>query len=182
MPRDISGPHRNREHRTPREVSPPGQGPRGISPRPGAHPGQAPAPGTPVPTTPAPGTHHPRPGDRGTGWATWHRDRKAELPEDWPERRRAVLERDGHRCTWLGEHGDRGPRCSARASVVDHIGSAHDHGLANLRALCTEHDRQRTAAQGSDAARRARTRPTETHPFIAEARRAGWAGPDPHRP
>lgn len=36
------------------------------------------------------------------GAAPWRRE---PLPRDWGARRRAVLERDGHRCTWVtGKH------------------------------------------------------------------------------
>ena len=167
MSRDISGPHRRRRDIPAGDI--PATHRRETSP---AHPG-APTPDRPTPDGPTPDRPTPDRPTPTTGWATWHRDRAAELPHDWHHRRAAVLARDGHRCTWT-EHGTR---CDQRGSVVDHIADAHDHGLANLRTLCTEHDRARTARQGRDAARRARTRPIETHPFAAEAARArGEAG------
>lgn len=105
----------------------------------------------------------PTPPPSGTGWDSWHRDRSAELPHDWPIRRQQVLDRDGGTCTWR----TRGVRCMGRANEVDHVGNPHDHDVANLRSLCTPHHRARTAVQGGQASARARTRPAEAHPFDA---------------
>ena len=45
--------------------------------------------------------------------------RTTPLPRNWPAIRRAILERDGHRCT--ATRGDTGARCDAPATDVDHI-------------------------------------------------------------
>jgi 5-methylcytosine-specific restriction protein A len=133
---------------------------------PSAHPpAYRPLP-TPVPTpvpTPAPGTPPPAPPPARVPvrWPEGPRDRKAELPPDWPALRRAVLARDGSVCTWR----TRGVRCLMRATVVDHVGDRHDHRIGNLRSLCAEHNQIRTVQQGVDAARRARRRPMPEHPF-----------------
>lgn len=56
--------------------------------------------------------------------------------------RRAVLERDGARCTWLDEHGQR---CPAQGWLeLDHRtprGRGGGSGADNVRVLCRNHDR-----------------------------------------
>lgn len=90
--------------------------------------------------------------------------RTAPLPPGWARIRAAVLERDGHRCTWR----DDGVRCIEAATDVDHIGDPNDHRPANLRSLCGWHHDRRTAQQA--AAARARlpkmARPAERHPGL----------------
>lgn len=68
------------------------------------------------------------------GWVgSTHR---ARLPADWPAIRRAVLERDGHRCMWPTPDGV----CGAPASDGDHVEAMTDsHQLADLQALCRPH-------------------------------------------
>ena len=90
--------------------------------------------------------------------------RTTPLPRNWPAIRRAILERDGHRCTAI--RGDTGTRCDAPATDVDHIDAPNDHRPANLRALCGHHHRRRTSAQGGRA-RSQRRRPTPPkHPGL----------------
>ncbi len=86
--------------------------------------------------------------------------RRSTLPRQWQAIRRTVLDRDGHRCTWV----DDGRRCNRPANQVDHLGDRDDHTLANLTSLCAWHHARKSSRQGNDA----RRRPTE--------RRA----PDPH--
>jgi len=96
------------------------------------------------------------------GWAG--SNRRAELPPDWSARRRAVLERDGYRCTQLDSE-DR--RCTSEADDVDHLGDRHDHRLEMLAAKCEWHHDRKTAAQGNAARRRFTTRrPREPHPGL----------------
>lgn len=87
--------------------------------------------------------------------------RTTPLPADWPTLRRAALDRDGHRCTWV-EHGQR---CAAPATDVDHTGDPDDHRLAMLRSLCSPHHDARTAGQG--VAERARLRALRRRPATA---------------
>lgn len=73
--------------------------------------------------------------------------RKETLPVDWDRLRRACLNRDGHRCTWM----DKGRRCPEPATDVDHVGNRDDHRLRNLRALCSGHHLKRTSQQAYQA-------------------------------
>lgn len=90
--------------------------------------------------------------------------RTTPLPPNWPAIRRAILERDGHRCT--ATRGDTGTRCDAPATDVDHIDAPDDHRPANLRALCGHHHRRRTAAQGGRARSQRRRPTTPKHPGL----------------
>ena len=74
--------------------------------------------------------------------------RTTPLPRNWPAIRRAILERDGHRCTAI--RGDTGARCDAPATDVDHIDGLGPqgpagHDPANLRGYCHPHHSARTA-------------------------------------
>jgi hypothetical protein len=75
---------------------------------------------------------------------------------DWPERRRRVLERDGHACQL------RYPDiCIGRATQVDHIVQPEAGGtnaLKNLRAVCRRCHARRTGRQGALAKQRAAQR------------------------
>lgn len=87
--------------------------------------------------------------------------RHRDLPSNWPALRRAILERDDHLCQL------RGPRCTTTATEVDHIGSNLNHDPDNLRAACRPCHAQRSATQGHDAMRTARSKakhPREKHP------------------
>ncbi|MBA9002022.1 HNH endonuclease [Thermomonospora cellulosilytica] len=88
--------------------------------------------------------------------------RSTPLPPDWKRRRLAVLERDGHTCQIAG------PRCTGRATEVDHTGAADDHRLEALRAVCSACHASRTGRQGAAARgpRPSRRRPPEPHPGI----------------
>jgi hypothetical protein len=106
--------------------------------------------------------------------------RRSTLPPEWaPEIRPAILDRDGHRCTWITDLDDGGPsdylagdydpdlRCPRRATDVDHIGDAHDHSPGNLRSLCSWHHDRRSSKQGNAARRRySNRRPPERHPGL----------------
>lgn len=98
-------------------------------------------------------------------WASSHR--RHTLPPNWPAIRRRILARDHHTCRL------RGPRCTGRATDVDHIDDEHDHRDDNLRAACGPCHRHRSARQGAAASTRARrtraatrNRPTEPHPGL----------------
>lgn len=90
--------------------------------------------------------------------------RKQQLPPDWQKRRRLVLKRDGHRCTWTDEHG----RCNARATDVDHNQPGDDHRLTNLRSLCAAHHKVKTndEAMRARGAGPSRIRPKPPHPGL----------------
>lgn len=95
-------------------------------------------------------------------------NRGEELPDDWDEIRKDVLDRDGGRCVWL--LAGSGERCPNAATDVDHIGSKHVHEKWNLRSLCSAHHDKRTALQGAQEAARRRTVPprrrrSQDHPF-----------------
>lgn len=88
--------------------------------------------------------------------------RKAELPRDWPQRRAAIIARDGT-CRWPT---DRGP-CGAHGTDVDHKGDKSDHSLGNLWLLCSWHHARKTAQQGNAARTRfSRRRKPESHPGL----------------
>ncbi len=89
--------------------------------------------------------------------------RKATLPSNWDRLRRLVLERDGHRCTWM----DQGVRCDAPANQVDHVGGRLDHDPAHLRSLCEWHHNRVSSKQGNAARTRlTQRRPRRQHPGI----------------
>lgn len=92
--------------------------------------------------------------------------RRARLPPDWPAIRRAVLERDGHRCTWPTADG----RCQATATEVDHREAmTDDDSLDALTSLCRPHHQAKSSAEGGAAwaaRRRAGRRQPEAHPGL----------------
>lgn len=89
--------------------------------------------------------------------------RRATLPPDWDARRAYVLDRDGHRCTWV----ENDERCNSDATDCDHVNDRDDHSVENLRALCGAHHDRRTSEQGN-AARWPTTqrRPVDVHPGL----------------
>lgn len=93
--------------------------------------------------------------------------RLSPLPRDWKRRRLRVLIRDRWRCRI------RGPKCTGRASEVDHIDRRDDHRYRNLRAACSTCHGSRTGLQ-AQAAGVARFRPREPHPGVLPA------PPDPY--
>ena len=82
--------------------------------------------------------------------------RTSPLPPNWASIRRAVLERDGHRC--MAMRGDTGERCDWPANQVDHMDEPDDHRLHMLQSLCAYHHARKTAAQGG------RARPKKVEP------------------
>lgn len=89
--------------------------------------------------------------------------RRDRLPPDWSTIRARILERDGHRCRWV--QGDQ--RCTQTATDVDHIKNNDDDRDFNLRSLCPQHHRIKTAAEGNAARAKlntARRRQPEPHP------------------
>ncbi|MBO0744738.1 MAG: HNH endonuclease [Candidatus Dormibacteraeota bacterium] len=70
---------------------------------------------------------------------------RRELPADWPERRQAVLARDGHACRL------RLPGCTVLANDVHHVGARDDHSVQNLQAVCSHCHRRVSGRQGGTA-------------------------------
>lgn len=83
-------------------------------------------------------------------------NRKDELPDDWAQVRREILDRDGGRCV---ENLPSGTRCSNLATDVDHVGSKWDNSPANLRSLCGPHHAKKTAKDAAQEAARLRATP-----------------------
>ena len=83
--------------------------------------------------------------------------RRARLPLDWHNRRKAVIRRFGGLCAICSEPGNQ----------VDHIRAGDDHSLENLQLLCSKHHVSKT--NNENFSRRAkqmalRKRPLEGHP------------------
>lgn len=112
---------------------------------------------------------------------TWKPDptsrRTTPRPKGWGKLRRAVLERDGGRCTWIEGLPDGGSwtmwadlrRCTRAARDVDHMGNADDHSIELLRALCGTHHDKRTSRQANEAKqakKQASMRQTKAHPGL----------------
>lgn len=96
-------------------------------------------------------------------WST--STRRHRLPPNWSAIRARILQRDGHRCTWI-EHGQR---CAERGTDVDHIRPGDDHDDANLRTLCQTHHKAKSSSEGGKASARKRakrTREPEPHPGL----------------
>lgn len=86
--------------------------------------------------------------------------RTAPLPPDWVTYRRpTVLRRDGYLCQI------RGPRCTTRATEVDHKGDNTDHRLEMLQAACHTCHASKTGREAR-AKQPNRARPREQHPGI----------------
>lgn len=89
--------------------------------------------------------------------------RRDRLPVDWHTIRTRILQRDGHRCTWVVQD----QRCTRPATDVDHRVNNDDDRDSNLRSLCSYHHRSKTAAEGNrakaDLRAKARRQP-EPHP------------------
>jgi 5-methylcytosine-specific restriction protein A len=103
--------------------------------------------------------------------------RTTELPKNWPAIRKAVLERDKHRCQWgilpdeLIQPSLAGHACPAIANEVDHIGMPWDHSMDALRSLCHVHHMTRTAIQANNARWKkagSKKRPETKHPGVTE--------------
>lgn len=77
--------------------------------------------------------------------------RREELPKDWPVRRKRILTRDNHQCTWEEYLGGKYIRCPNPANQVDHRIPGNDHSDQNLRSLCEDHHRAKSASEGGQA-------------------------------
>ena len=120
--------------------------------------------------------------------------RRDDLPANWAsEVVPFILDRDGHRCTWITGHPDGDPaaylatlydprhqlrydpdtRCVETSELeVDHAGERTDHRAEALRTLCHWHHAKRSSAQGNAARRRpSNRRKPEEHPGLRAARR-----------
>jgi len=104
--------------------------------------------------------------------------RTRPLPANWPDIRRAVLQRDPV-CQWGSLPDDMAEPglCREPSVECDHTGASDDHRLEMLRGLCHHHHSIRSARQGA-AAKNAlasqRKRPKEPHPGYKRLRgRAG---------
>lgn len=94
-------------------------------------------------------------------WAT--SNRRQQLPANWQELRRLVLERDRGICQI------RDPGCVVRATDVDHVIPNGDDSPANLRAACRRCHARKSSREGgaASAANRARARRVpEPHPGV----------------
>lgn len=92
--------------------------------------------------------------------------RRDELPDDWPDRRALVMQRDHYRCRWV-INAQSDERCGTTATDVDHIGDRNDHRLINLQALCREHHAIKSSREGTAARwQHRRARPPERHPGL----------------
>ncbi|QES29195.1 HNH endonuclease [Streptomyces venezuelae] len=96
-------------------------------------------------------------------------DRRFRLPPDWPQIRKRILRRDGHRCTARDNYG---VRCAELATDVDHIIPGDDHREPNLQSLCGWHHRVKSSREGGAAKAAVRRRHerrfrrTEDHPGL----------------
>ena len=83
-------------------------------------------------------------------WSTSRR--KSQLPADWPQRCKFVLDRDGRRCQHI--RYDTGHKCGAYANQVDHKNQERswDHSPANLQSLCEHHHSVKSSSEGGRAA------------------------------
>lgn len=103
--------------------------------------------------------------------------RRQRLPGNWELIKRRIKRRDGYRCTWVDEDGQR---CTALATDVDHIVRGDDHSDANLRALCGPHHASKSGQEGNAARRSGTSTGTTTslpHDPPARPRRRGAASP-----
>ncbi|GAA3223195.1 hypothetical protein GCM10010468_49520 [Actinocorallia longicatena] len=92
--------------------------------------------------------------------------RTTPLPPNWPAIRRAVLARDQHACQI------RGPRCTGKATDVDHMGAADDHRPEVLQSACGTCHASKTGreAQAARAPQETRARPRpQGHPGLLAA-------------
>lgn len=85
--------------------------------------------------------------------------RRSRLPTDWQTIRTRVLQRDRGVCQI------RGPRCTHRATEVDHVIAGDDHRDEALQAACTPCHRDKSSAEGNSARRRERRVPGR-HPGL----------------
>lgn len=88
--------------------------------------------------------------------------RRAELPPDWPERRRLVIARD-RTCRQAADGLCEGP-----TNQVDHVDHRRrwDHRPENLQLLCEYHHRAKSSREGNAVKPPPRNRPRERHPGL----------------
>lgn len=87
--------------------------------------------------------------------------RRTELPSNWDQLRREVLQDENYSCR----------RCGAFANQADHIGDRHNHSRDNLQPLCEPCHRKKTAREGKLARYRLapiRGKRFEPHPGMRE--------------
>ncbi len=90
-----------------------------------------------------------------SGWTG--SNRRSRLPDDWPQRRAAVIKRDP-----ICMHCHQQPSTEA-----DHKRAGDDHRLANLQGLCLSCHLAKSSAEGHAARyRNPRRRPAEAHPGV----------------
>ncbi|MFD1044178.1 HNH endonuclease [Kibdelosporangium lantanae] len=90
-------------------------------------------------------------------------NRKGRLPVGWTALRITVLKRDRFTCQI------RGQGCTAHATEVDHIQPGDNHGLENLRAVCSTCHSRKSTSEGIRAKARLRAlrhRPADRHPGL----------------
>jgi 5-methylcytosine-specific restriction endonuclease McrA len=88
--------------------------------------------------------------------------RHERLPDDWEESYRKPTMRKARGLCQI-----RGPRCTHRATQIDHIRPGDDHSLTNLQAACKNCHADKSAAEGVSARSQKRAkgkRPPERHP------------------
>lgn len=85
--------------------------------------------------------------------------RRARLPPNWPQIRRAVLERDRYVCHVCGRAG---------ADEVDHVQSGDDHRPSNLAAIhAVPCHRRKSSSEGNASRwRYSDRRPEQKHPGL----------------
>ena len=74
----------------------------------------------------------------------WTGERKADLPPDWEQRRRAVKARANGMCE----------KCGARGTDCHHAGDRMDHRIESLQWVCRDCHNAETQAQARAAQRR----------------------------
>jgi len=92
------------------------------------------------------------------GWES--SNRKARLPREWHRLRAIVLRNANHQCEVI----ENGKRCTNTATEVDHIIAGDDHTLGNLRAICTDHHKLKSSAEGNTARKQKYSHRVEPHP------------------
>lgn len=106
------------------------------------------------------------------GWES--SNRKSRLPREWHRLRAIVLRNAHNQCEVM----DNGVRCTNRATEVDHIIPGDDHSLGNLRAICSDHHKPKSSAEGNAARKLKYSRRHEPHPgyIIPDKRRKPGEG------
>lgn len=87
--------------------------------------------------------------------------RRSRLPDDWPQRRVRVLQRDRYTCRACG-----GERCGNRDLEVDHTDRNAGDGYDNLQTLGADPCHREKTQREALAARTPTRRPAERHPGL----------------